>query len=200
MPFCGPSFRPRYLARSRARAPSPGRPIPACGSSSPRPPTNQVSASEAGQHPALPQAVLATTRCVAGRLGRRPWASAARRAFSFSWIAVRRLSDGFGAEQVVARRDTGRRSWHSRTARAAPIRAGSACRSPPRPSCALAMSAVITLASMVLALTSGAVRKARNANCSSIWPLMLPVQVLPGQVARRPARTECTRARLADRA
>ncbi len=39
------------------------------------------------------------------------------------------------------------------------------------------------MASMVLALTSGAVRKARNANCSSIWPLMRLVEILPGQIA-----------------
>ena len=46
------------------------------------------------------------------------------------------------------------------------------------------MSEVATLASMVLNATSGAVRNARNANCSSIWPLIRLVEILPGQIAK----------------
>ena len=113
--------------------------------------------------------------------------------------ALRRFGSSGAREQVIAGWDTARHSWRSRRASGThsrwlglPMSAHTIRRE--------AMSAVAILASMVLALTSGAVRKARNANCSSIWPLVLAVEILPGQVAQHRARTGRTRARRADRA
>ncbi len=117
--------------RAARSAPSRHRPIPERGSTPAAPPTNQVSASEAGSTQPFHRRSFRDAVLAAGLRRISPW----RPDGPFRFPEWRRASlPTLGARTARSPKDTGRRSWHSRRATAS-IRAGWACRIPPTPSC-----------------------------------------------------------------